>query len=155
MALGNLTYKTPNAINKIAQDLSGSEGCALKLEAQGVVSLAVTTGSVPYGVVVVGCASVDGLYWASTNATTKAQGVVAQSALEIVDALGCVVQVRASDAGAIAAGDYIMVDPAASVPGAFLADNTPASTKFVWGIALTDCAADGQFLLRFAPFIAA
>ena len=154
MALGNLTYKTPNAINKIAQDLSGSEGCALKLEAQGVVSLAVTTGSVPYGIVVVGSASVDGTYWASTNSTTKAQGVVAQSALEIVDALGCVVQVSASATAAVAAGDYIQVD-AATADGRFKPDNTPTSTTFVWGIALTDCAASGQFLLRFAPFIAA
>ena len=154
MALGNLTYKTPNAINKIAQDLSGSEGCALKLEAQGVVSLAVTQGSVPYGIVVVGSASVDGLYWASTNSTTKAQGVVAQSALEIVDALGCVVQVSASATAAVAAGDYIQVD-AATADGRFKPDNTPTSTTFVWGIALTDCAASGQFLLRFAPFIAA
>jgi hypothetical protein len=154
MALGNLTYKTPNAINKIAQDLSGSEGCALKLEAQGVVSLAVTTGSVPYGIVVVGSASVDGTYWASTNATTKAQGVVAQSALEIVDALGCVVQVSASATAAVAAGDYIQVD-AATADGRFKADNTPTSTTFVWGMALTDCAASGQFVLRFAPFIAA
>lgn len=154
MALGNLTYKTPNAINKIAQDLSGSEGCALKLDAQGVVSLAVTQGSVPYGVVVVGCASVDGLYWASTNSTTKAQGVVAQSALEIVDALGCVVQVSASATAAVAAGDYIQVD-AVTADGTFKADNTPTSTTFVWGIALTDCAASGQFQLRFAPFIAA
>ena len=154
MALGNLTYKTPNAINKIAQDLSGSEGCALKLEAQGVVSLAVTQGSLPYGIVVVGCASVDGLYWASTNNTTKAQGVVAQSALEIVDALGCVVQVAASATAAVAAGDYIQVD-AVTADGKFKADNTPASGSFVWGIALTDCAASGQFLLRFAPYIAA
>ncbi len=154
MALGNLTYKTPNAINKIAQDLSGSEGCALKLDAQGVVSLAVTQGSVPYGIVVVGSASVDGLYWASTNATTKAQGVVAQSALEIVDALGCVVQVSASATAAVAAGDYIQVD-AVTADGRFKADNTPTSTTFVWGYALTDCAASGQFLLRFAPFIAA
>ena len=154
MALGNLTYKTPNAINKIAQDLSGSEGCALKLEAQGVVSLAVTQGSVPYGIVVVGSASVDGTYWASTNSTTKAQGVVAQSALEIVDALGCVVQVSASSTAAVAAGDYIQVD-ATTADGRFKADNTPTSTTFVWGIALTDCAASGQFVLRFAPFIAA
>ena len=154
MALGNLTYKTPNAINKIAQDLSGSEGCALKLDAQGVVSLAVTQGSLPYGIVVVGSASVDGLYWASTNSTTKAQGVVAQSALEIVDALGCVVQVSASATAAVAAGDYIQVD-ATTADGRFKADNTPTSTTFVWGIALTDCAASGQFLLRFAPFIAA
>ena len=154
MALGNLTYKTPNAINKIAQDLSGSEGCALKLDAQGVVSLAVTQGSLPYGIVVVGSASVDGLYWASTNATTKAQGVVAQSALEIVDALGCVVQVSASATAAVAAGDYIQVD-AVTADGRFKADNTPTSTTFVWGIALTDCAASGQFLLRFAPYIAA
>jgi len=154
MALGNLTYKTPNAINKIAQDLSGSEGCALKMEAQGVVSLAVTQGSVPYGVVVVGSASVDGLYWASTTSTTKAQGVVAQSALEIVDALGCVVQASASATGAIAAGDYIQVD-AATADGRFKADNTPTAGTFVWGMALTDCAASGQFVLRFAPFIAA
>jgi hypothetical protein len=154
MALGNLTYKTPNAINKIAQDLSGSEGCALKLDAQGVVSLAVTQGSLPYGIVVVGSASVDGTYWASTNSTTKAQGVVAQSALEIVDALGCVVQVSASATAAVAAGDYIQVD-AATADGRFKPDNTPTSTTFVWGIALTDCAASGQFQLRFAPFIAA
>lgn len=154
MALGTLSYKTPNAINKIAQDLSGSEGCALKLDAQGVVSLAVTQGSVPYGVVVVGCASVDGLYWASTNSTTKAQGVVAQSALELVDALGCVVQVSASATAAVAAGDYIQVD-AVTADGRFKADNTPTAGTFVWGLALTDCAASGQFVLRFAPYIAA
>jgi hypothetical protein len=154
MALGNLTYKTPNAINKIAQDLSGSEGCALKLDAQGVVSLAVTQGSVPYGVVVVGCASVDGTYWASTNSTTKAQGVIAQSALELVDALGCVVQVSASATAAVAAGDYIQVD-ATTADGRFKTDNTPTAGTFVWGLALTDCAASGQFVLRFAPFIAA
>jgi len=154
MALGNLTYKTPNAINKIAQDLSGSEGCALKLDAQGVVSLAVTQGSVPYGVVVVGCASVDGTYWASTNSTTKAQGVIAQSALELVDALGCVVQVSASATAAVAAGDYIQVD-ATTADGRFKADNNPTAGTFVWGLALTDCAASGQFVLRFAPYIAA
>jgi hypothetical protein len=153
MALGTLSYKTPNAINKIAQDLSGSEGCALKLDAQGVVSLAVTTGSVPYGVVVVGCASVDGTYWASTNSTTKAQGVIAQSALELVDALGCVVQVSASATGAVAAGDYIQVD-ATTADGRFKTNNSPAGGSFVWGMALTDCAASGQFVLRFAPFIA-
>jgi hypothetical protein len=154
MALGNLTYKTPNAINKIAQDLSASEGCALKLSAQGVVSLAVTTASLPYGVVVVGCASVDGTYWASTNSTTKAQGVVAQSALELVDALGCVVQVTASSTAAIVAGDFIQVD-SSTADGAFKANNSPASTTYVWGVALTDCAASGQFLLRFAPYRAA
>lgn len=153
MALGNLTYKTPNAINKIAQDLSGSEGCALKLDAQGVVSLAVTTGSLPYGIVVVGCASVDGLYWASTNTTTQAQGVIAQSSLELVDAVGCVVQVAASATAAVAAGDYIQVD-ATTADGRFKRNNSPAGGSFVWGIALTDCAASGQFLLRFQPFIA-
>jgi len=154
MALGTLSYKTPNAINKIAQDLSGSEGCALKLSAQGVVSLAVTQASLPYGVVVVGCSSVDGLFWASTNNTTKAQGVIAQSSLELVDALGCVVQATASSTAAIVAGDFIQVD-AATADGAFKADNTPTSTTYVWGVALTDCAASGQFVLRFAPFIAA
>lgn len=154
MALGTLSYKTPNAINKIAQDLSGSEGCALKLSAQGVVSLAVTTASLPYGVVVVGCSSVDGLFWASTNNTTKAQGVIAQSSLELVDALGCVVQATASSTAAIVVGDFIQVD-AATADGAFKANNSPASTTYVWGVALTDCAASGQFVLRFAPYRAA
>lgn len=154
MALGNLTYKTPNAINKIAQDLSGSEGCALQIVAQGVVSLSIATSDIPYGVVVVGSTSVDGLFWASTNSTTQAQGVIGQSALEIVDALGCVVQVSASATAAIVVGDFIQVD-AATADGRFVADNTPASTTYVWGVALTDCAASGQFLLRFAPYRAA
>ena len=41
MALGPLTYKTPNQITQIASDLSGSEGCGVRLSAQGTVALAV------------------------------------------------------------------------------------------------------------------
>ena len=148
MALGNLTYKTPNAINKIAQDLSGSEGCALKLDAQGVVSLAVTPASQPYGIVVVGCASVDGTYWASTNSTTQAQGVIAQSSLEVVDALGCVAQVTAGG-GAITVGMLVTVDSS----GQFITSaGNVAVGQYYWGIALTAAAAGGQFLLRFQPY---
>jgi len=64
------------------------------------------------------------------------------------------VQVAASATAAVAAGDYIQVD-ATTADGRFKTNNSPASGSFVWGMALTDCAASGQFLLRFAPFIAA
>jgi hypothetical protein len=146
MAFGYVTYKNFAPVNQIASNLTDSEGCGLKLDAQGTVSLAVTTGSVPYAIVAVGTDSI--------SPGTYPSAPVAGS-LVVIDQLGVAVQVRASNAGAINAGDYIMIDPAATVPGSFLADNTPASTKFVWGIALTDCAAGQQFILRFAPFIAA
>jgi hypothetical protein len=146
MAFGYVTYKNFAPVNQIASNLTNSEGCGLKLDAEGTVSLAVTTGSLPYAIVAVGTDSI-------TPGTYPSPPVA--GSLEVIDQLGVAVQARASDAGSIAAGDYIMIDPAASVPGSFLADNTPASTKFVWGIALTDCAANEQFILRFAPFIAA
>lgn len=148
MALGNLTYKTPNAINKIAQDLSGSEGCGLKLSAQGVVSLATAATDLPYGIVVVGCASVDGTYWASTNSTTQAQGVIAQSSLEVVDALGCVAQVTAG-AGAITVGMVVTV----GASGAYVSASGISIGEWYWGYALTACAAGEQFVMRFQPFV--
>jgi hypothetical protein len=145
MAFGYVTYKNFAPVNLIASNLTNSEGCGLKLDAEGTVSLAVTTGSLPYAILAVGCDSI-------TPGTYPSAPVA--GSLEVIDQLGVAVQVRASSAGSIAAGDYIMID-ATDADGSFVADNTPASTKFVWGIALTDCSAGEQFILRFAPFIAA
>jgi len=145
MAFGYVTYKNFAPVNSIASDLTDSEGCGLKLDGEGEVSLAVTTGSVPYAIVAVGATSITGSY----------PGAPIAGSLEVIDQLGVAVQVRASDAGSIAAGDYIQIDSSASVPGSFTANNAPTAGDFVWGMALTDCSADEQFILRFAPFIAA
>ena len=146
MAFGYVTYKNFAPVNLIASNLTNSEGCGLKLDAEGTVSLAVTTGSLPYAIIAVGTDSITpGTYPSAPLA----------GSLEVIDQLGVAVQVRASDAAGISAGDYIQIDSSATVPGAFKRNNAPTSTTFVWGIALTDCAADEQFILRFAPFIAA
>lgn len=142
MAFGYVTYKNFAPVNIIASDLTGSEGCGLKLDGEGAVSLAVTQGSLPYAIVAVGAATVDGTY----------PGAPVAGSLEVIDQLGCAVQVQASDASNVTAGDLIQIDPAASVPGSFLADNTPTAGTYVWGIALTDCSAGEQFILRFAPY---
>ncbi|HSG20662.1 MAG TPA: DUF2190 family protein, partial [Burkholderiaceae bacterium] len=137
MALGPLTYKTPNQITTIAADLTGSEGCGVRLSSQGTVALATAQTSIPYGIVVVGAASVDGTY----------PGQIAAGSLEIVDAVGCVVQVLAGS-GAITVGTLLQVDGS----GSFVA-STPAVGEYVWGVALTAAPAGGQFLMRFLPYI--
>jgi hypothetical protein len=144
MAFGYVTYKNFAPVNQIASNLTNSEGCGLKLDAEGTVSLAVTTTSLPYAIVAVGTDSI-------TPGTYPSQPVA--GSLEVIDQLGVAVQVRASDDGGISAGDYIQIDSAASVPGSFKTNNAPAVDSYVWGIALTDCAASEQFILRFAPFI--
>jgi hypothetical protein len=144
MAFGYVTYKNFAPVNSIASNLTGSEGCGLKLDAEGAVSLAVTQGSLPYAIVAVGATTVDGSY----------PGQPVAGSLEVIDQLGVAVQVQASDFGAISAGDTIQIDPSATVPGAFKADNTPTGGTFVWGTALTDCAAGEQFILRFNPIVA-
>lgn len=146
MAFGYVTYKNFAPVNSIASNLTNSEGCGLRLTAEGRVAVATTQAHIPYAIVAVGTDSI-------TPGTYPSAPVA--GSLEVIDQLGVAVQVRASDAGAIAAGDLIMIDAAATVPGSFLANNAPTSTKYVWGMALTDCAADEQFILRFAPFIAA
>lgn len=146
MAFGYVTYKNFAPVNLIASNLTNSEGCGLKLDAEGTVSLAVTQGSVPYAIIAVGTDSI-------TPGTYPSAPVA--GSLEVIDQLGVAVQVRASDAAGVSAGDYIQIDSAATVPGSFKTDNTPTAGTFVWGLALTDCAADEQFILRFAPFIAA
>ena len=136
MALGPLTYKTPNQITNITADLTDKEGRGVTLTAQGTIGLATVQTSLPYGIIVVGAASVDGSY----------TGPIAAGALEIVDAIGCVVQVGAG--GTIAIGDSLQVDGNA----AFIA-GAGTVNEYVWGYALTAASSGQQFLMRFQPFI--
>jgi len=136
MALGPLTYKTPNQITFITADLSGSEGCGVTLTAQGTIGLSTVQTELPYGVVVVGANSING-----------GAGQVAAGALEIVDAYGAVIQLQAG-AGAIAVGDSLQVNGS----GQFIAAAGTVG-EWVWGYALTAAPAGGQFLGRFAPYI--
>jgi hypothetical protein len=138
MALGPLTYKTPAQITSIASDLSGSEGLGLTLTnaTQGRVELANAATDFPYGIVVVGADSVSG-----------GAGPIAAGALEIVDALGCVVQVKAG-AAAITVGTGLTVNSS----GAFISGGSLSVGEWFWGFALTAAPAGGQFLMRFQPF---
>lgn len=145
MAFGYVTYKNFAPVNSIASNLTNSEGCGLRLSAEGRVALCTTQAHIPYAILAVGADSI-------TPGTYPSAPVA--GSLEVIDQLGVAVQVRASDAGAIAAGDLIMID-ATAADGSFLANNSPTSTKYVWGIALTACAAEEQFIMRFAPYIAA
>lgn len=145
MALGPLTYKTPNAINLIDRDLIPYEGCGVTLTSEHRVDLATAQTEIPYGVIVVGAASVDGLYPSSTP--TAGLGIVAAGALELVDAYGAVVQALAGTGGVTANAPV-----AISTAGAFVTTGI-ATGDWVWGFALTDANAGEQFLLRFAPYV--
>ena len=138
MALGPLTYKTPNQVISIAADLSGSEGCGLTLTTatQGRVEIANAATDFPYGIVVVGADSING-----------GAGQIAAGALEIVDALGCVVQVKAG-AVAITVGTGLTVNSS----GAFISASGISVGEWYWGFALTAAPAGGQFLMRFQPY---
>lgn len=136
MALAYTTYKTPNPINLIDEDLTNSEGCGVRLTAPANVGLAVNKTDIPYGVIVVGADSL-------TPGTYASQ--VAASALELVDAVGCVVQAKAGSGG-VSAGAEVSI----SASSDFVAASTTAG-HWVWGLALTDASAGEQFLLRFAP----
>jgi len=137
MALGNLTYKTPNPVSNVDANLTAFEGCGVYLSGAYTVDLAVATSDLPYGIIVVGA---DGI----TPGTYPSQ--VAASALEIVDAYGAVIQAKAG-AGGVSVGDSLQVNNA----GAFVAAAGAVNT-YVWGYALTDAAAGQQFLMRFAPY---
>jgi hypothetical protein len=138
MALGNLTYKTPNPINQIEQNLSAYEGCGVTLTAQATIDLATAQTEKPYGILVVGSDSID-------PGTYPSQ--VAAAALELVDAYGAVVQALAG-IGGVAAGNLVLVD----TDGSFITSGAAAS-DYIWGMALTDAAAGEQFLLRFTPYL--
>tara|TARA_R110000868_G_scaffold267701_1_gene526985 strand:+ start:48 stop:494 length:447 start_codon:yes stop_codon:yes gene_type:complete len=140
MALGYTTYKTPNAINRIKDDLTGKEGCGVYLNGQGSVAVAVTLEATPYGIIVVGGESVDGTY----------AGPIAGSAIEFVDQIGCVVQVTVSSATAIAAGQFLQIDDV-DADGTFTVAAPTAAGQWIWGLALTNADPGEQCLMRFQP----
>jgi hypothetical protein len=145
MALGYTTYKTPNAIFTINEDLSGKEGCGVYMppSAQGTVAVATATTDVPYGIVTVGGPSEDGVTY---------PGLIGGSSVEFVDMLGCTVQVQVSTTVGIAAGEFVLIDNAEQ-DGTFTGTNSqsPAQGDWLWGLALTNAAAGEQCLIRFQP----
>jgi hypothetical protein len=145
MALGATTYKTPNIINKISEDLTGREGCGVFLAAANTVQLAASTGVMPYGIIVTGTDSL-------TPGDYSPPSSIGDASLELVDQLGCVVQVLIGTNGNVTAGDFLLID---SVDGdgtfASTGNQAPAEGDWIWGLALTDAASSEQCLMRFQP----
>jgi hypothetical protein len=145
MALGATTYKTPNIINQIQEDLTSKEGCGVSLDAANTVAIAQSVGQIPYGIIVTGTDSVTpGTY----------PSAVADAALELVDQLGCAVQVLISGSVSVSAGDFLLID-SSDADGTFTTTgNQPASVDdWIWGIALTEAGAGEQCLMRFQPYV--
>ena len=143
MALGATTYKTPNIINLIDSDMTGKEGCGVRLYAANRVRLVTAANEVPYAVIVTGTDSVTpGTY----------PSAIGDASLELVDQLGCVVQVLISSTGSVTANDFLLIDTT-DADGTFVsaANQAPAAGDWVWGLALTDAGAGEQCLMRFQP----
>jgi hypothetical protein len=143
MALGYTTYKTPNAIFTINEDLSGKEGCGVYLSAQGAVTLATASTDIPYGIVTVGGPSEDGVTY---------PGLIGGSSVEFVDNVGCTVQVTISGNNAVTAGQFLQIDDNGQ-PGTFTMFQVNAPGQWQWGIALTNANVDEQCLMRFQPSV--
>ena len=147
MALGATTYKTPNIINKIDSDMTGKEGCGVTLPyaTPNQVNLATAASEFPYGVVVTGTDSLTpGTY----------PSAIGDASLELVDQLGCVVQVLISASSAVYAGDALVIDHV-DTDGTFTSTIAQALSEgdWVWGFALTDADSSQQCLMRFQPVV--
>jgi len=145
MALGATTYKTPNIINKIGQDLTSREGCGVYLAAANTVDLASTTSVLPYGIIVTGTDSL-------TPGDYIPPSSIGDASLELVDQLGCVVQVLIGTNGNVTAGDFLLID-SVDADGTFasVVNQAPVEGDWVWGLALTDAGSSEQCLMRFQP----
>jgi len=145
MALGATTYKTPNIINQIGQDLTSREGCGVYLDGANTVSIADNQQVVPYGIIVTG-----------TDSLTPGSypSAIGDAALELVDQLGCVVQVLISATDSVYAGNWLSID-SSDADGSFVGVNPLAMLPedWVWGYALTDAAPSEQCLMRFQPYV--
>lgn len=143
MALGPTTYKTTNIINQIGSNLTAKEGCGVYLSSANLVNLATSATDVPYGLVVTGTDSLTpGTY----------PSAIGDAALELVDQLGCCVQVLIGTTGNVSAGDLLLIDTTDG-DGTFvsLANQAAAAGEWIWGYALTDAASGEQCLMRFQP----
>ena len=146
MALGATTYKTPNIINLIGEDMTAKEGCGVYLYSANRVDIATDATAIPYGIIVTGTDS-------ATPGTYPS--AIGDASLEMVDQLGCVVQVLASSQFSIVAGDSIIID-STDADGTFtqVNDQPAVAGDWIWGLALTDAAPSEQFLMRFQPAVA-
>jgi hypothetical protein len=145
MALGPTTYKTPNIINLIGSDMTGKEGCGVTLTygTPNEVQIAPDAPAFPYGIIVTGTDSLTpGTY----------PSAIGDASLELVDQLGCVVQVLISSNGGVVAGDALVIDNGDG-DGTFTAvqNQVLAEGDWVWGYALTDADSSQQCLMRFQP----
>jgi hypothetical protein len=145
MALGATTYKTPNIINKIGEDMTGKEGCGVFLAAANTVQLASNASVLPYGIIVTGTDSV-------TPGDYSPPSSIGDASLEMVDQLGCVVQVLISSNGNVSAGDFLFIDKT-DQDGTFVSvtNQAPVEGDWLWGLALTDAGSSEQCLMRFQP----
>jgi hypothetical protein len=147
MALGATTYKTPNIIILIKEDMTGKEGCGVTLT-YGVpnqIEIPADAQAFPYGIIVTGTDSVTpGTY----------PSAIGDASLELVDQIGCVVQVLISSNGNVLAGDVLMIDTTDN-DGTFVSvvNQAPAENDWLWGLALTDAGSSEQCLMRFQPWI--
>ena len=132
-------------INRITSDLTSKEGCGLWLDGANTVGLATSSTLVPYGLVVTG-----------TNSLTPGTypSAIGDAALELVDQLGCCVQVLISSEAAVTAGDALLIDNTVT-DGTFTGSisQAPAVGDWVWGFAMTDADAGEQCLMRFQPLL--
>jgi hypothetical protein len=143
MGLGATTYKTTNIVNTIGSDLTSKEGCGLYLFSANTVYLATASTDNPYAVVVTGTDSLTpGTY----------PSAIGDAALEMVDQLGCCVQVLCSQQANITAGELVFIDNN-DADGTFTGSLNYAASAgdWAWGLALTDADPGEQFLMRFAP----
>ena len=145
MALGATTYKTPNIINQIDNDMTGKEGCGLYLVSANTVGTPTSSSQVPYGIIVTGTDSLTpGTY----------PSLIGDASLELVDQLGCVVPVLISSSSTVSAGAFLLIDNNDS-DGTFVSANEiePQVGDWIWGYALTDAAEGEQCLMRFQPYL--
>jgi len=145
MALGATTYKTPNIINLIGSDMTSKEGCGVFLYGANEIQLATGGGDRPYAVIVTGTDSLTpGTY----------PSAIGDASLEMVDQLGCVVQVLISTSGSVLAGEHLYID-ANDADGTYMSDgqSSPTVGTWIWGLALTNADPSEQCLMRFQPYL--
>ena len=145
MALGATTYKTPNIINQIGSNMTAKEGCGVYLPVANTVEVASSTNEIPYGIIVTGTDSLTpGTY----------SSAIGDAALELVDQLGCVVQVLISSYGGVVAQELLLID-GTDADGTFTSTSNQAAVEgdWIWGLALTDAGAGQQCLMRFQPYL--
>jgi hypothetical protein len=145
MALGATTYKTPNIINKIGSDMTGKEGCGVTLDYgfPNQVSIPADAAGFPYGIIVTGTDSL-------TPGTYPSE--IGDASLELVDQIGCVVQVLISSNGGVVAGDALVIDNSdGDGTFTFALNQVLAAGDWIWGYALTAADSSQQCLMRFQP----